>query len=61
MGQRRWSSRKVQAARSLEVGWGRGCREDDRNKCRRRGNQLNGKIDNMRFKGKEKMGAMLEI
>lgn len=47
----------MQAGRSLEVGWGRGCRENDRNKCPRRGNQLNGKIDNMRFKGKEKTGG----
>ena len=60
-GQRGWSNRKVQAARSLVCGWGRGCREDDRHKCRRRGNQLNGKIDNMRFKGKEKTGEVLEI
>lgn len=60
-GQRTWSRRKVQAARSLAGGWGRGCREDDRHKCRRRGNQLNGKIDNMRFKGKEKTGEAFEI
>ena len=60
-GQMGWSSRKVQAARSLAGGWGRGCREDDRHKCWRRGNQLNGKIDNMRFKDREKTGEVLEI
>ena len=52
---------KALTARDLEGGWVRECKEDDKNKCLRKGNQLNSKIDTIRFKGKEKMGEMLEI
>lgn len=52
-----WSSLNVPMTGALEVGLGEGgCKDDDKNKCLRRGSQLNSKVHNTRFKGRKKMG-----